>query len=64
MLGGKGMNQGRSQDFGSGGGREGQTKFSVMSQKFRFEAVTFSKNLINKDFKKNLKIYIKIAQNL
>ena len=41
-------NQGRSKDFGSGGG-EDQTKFPVMSQKFRFEAVTFSKNLINKE---------------
>ena len=38
------------------GGGEGQTKLPVMSQKFRFEAVTISKNLLNKDFFLNLKI--------
>ena len=54
--------QGRSQDFGSEWG-EGQTKFPVKSQEFRFEAVTFKNNLLNKEFLKILKIYIKIAQN-
>ena len=42
------IKQGRSQDFGSGG--KHQTKFSVRSPKFRFGAVTFSKNLLNKKF--------------
>ena len=41
--------QGRSQDFGSGGG-EDQTKFPVRSLEFRFEAVTLCKNLLNEDF--------------
>ena len=45
-----GGSQRRSQDFGSKGGGEGQTKFPVRSQKFRFEKVTFSKNLLNKNF--------------
>ena len=29
---------------------EHQTKFPLRSQEFRFEAVTFSKNLLNEDF--------------
>ena len=29
---------------------EDQTKFPVRSQEFRFETVTFNKNLLNKDF--------------
>ena len=40
--------QRRTQDFGSGW--KGQTKFPVRSQEFRFEEVTFSKKLLNKDF--------------
>ena len=32
------------------GGGEGQTKFPVKWQEFRFEAVTFKKNLLNKEF--------------
>ena len=55
------MTQGRSQDFGSGGG-EGQTKFPVKWQEFRFEAVTLKKNLLNKEFLKIFYIYINIAQ--
>ena len=39
--------QGRSQDFGWG---EHQTKFPVRFKEFRFEAVNFSKNLLNEDF--------------
>ena len=70
--------QARSQDVCQGGGQKlidtrgvarilvrvgkHQTKFPVRSQEFRFEAVTFRKNLLNKDFLKILKIYIKIAQ--
>ena len=42
---------------------EHQTKFPVRSKEFRFEAVKFSKNLLNEDFLKSLKIYIKIAHN-
>ena len=34
-----------------GGGGEGQTKFPIMSQEFRLEAVTFSKNLLNDNLK-------------
>ena len=47
--------QGHSQHFGWG---EHQTKFPVRSQDFRFEAVTFSKNLLNKDFKKTFERFI------
>ena len=31
-------------------GGKHQTKFSVLSPEFRFEAVTFSKTLLTKDF--------------
>ena len=43
-------------------GGEDQTKFPVRSLEFRFEAVTLCKNLLNEDFYKIFKIYIKIAQ--
>ena len=54
--------QGRSQDFGSGEG-EGQTKFPVKSQEFRFEAVTFKNIYLIKIFK-FFKFILKSQKNL
>ena len=44
------MNQWRSNDFNSEGGEKHETKFPVRSPKFRSGTLTFSINLLNKDF--------------